>query len=372
MKNSLLKLLTSNINYEDSVSYRRLILINVILLTTTIIFYFFAYFNIAALNAPVVALLDFVAGSISAATFYLLRYNKNITLSAKIASANLILFFIFFLQINGSDHFGLIWSIFIPIFVILINGRKIGFIFTLIFYAIIHPIAFLNIGVWQDGAWIIQDFIRFFISSVMLTYIVYMNEFAQEESDKELISIRKREQEHIQALKQLSNTDSLTELYNRRYFNDVAPKLLSLAQRQNQFLSFFILDVDNFKDYNDNYGHNEGDKVLKLVADAIRSNVQRGDDFVFRLGGEEFAGVILSSQKSTQVDMIERLCHLIESLKIEHSYSDISKYITVSIGIRTISPEDNISLEELYKSADAELYKAKFSGKNRAFRFQER
>lgn len=371
MKNFVIQLLTSNIHYEESSSYRRIILVNFILILTTVVFGFFSYLNFFILQSKVVALLDIGAGLVSFYTFFFLRKSKRIELAAKIASVNIILFFISFVLANGNDHYGLIWSIFIPIFTILINGRTLGLYFSLLFYAIVFPIAYLNIGIWQEGYWAMHDFVRYVVSTLVLIFITYMNEYAQELSDQELKDIRDRERARLTELQELSITDSLTGLYNRRYFNEIAPKLLSLAQRKQQYLSFFIVDIDNFKDYNDYYGHNQGDKVLEQVAHTLKEHIQRDDDFVFRLGGEEFAGMILTQEENQNAHLIEQLCQIIEELKLEHSYSDTSEYITISAGIRTISPKDHISIEELYRTADAELYKAKASGKNRIFLYSD-
>lgn len=144
----------------------------------------------------------------------------------------------------------------------------------------------------------------------------------------------------------LSITDQLTGLYNRRYYDNMILKLSSLAQRQKLSITFFILDIDYFKSYNDFYGH------------------IKGDDFVFRLGGEEFAGIILSIEKEKTQQWISELTKIIEDLKIGHKASKISEFLTVSIGIATIDYPDSNNLDLLYKYADKALYTAKYSGRN--------
>jgi diguanylate cyclase (GGDEF)-like protein len=142
------------------------------------------------------------------------------------------------------------------------------------------------------------------------------------------------------------------------------PKLLALAKRKRHYITFFILDVDDFKAYNDHYGHIAGDKALIAIADAVIRHIQRDDDFVFRFGGEEFGGVLLSDDPEHSVAHVKQLCPLVEGLKIEHRYSDTADYLTVSVGIITIPPELELTIEQIYIFADRELYKVKNNGKN--------
>ena len=93
-----------------------------------------------------------------------------------------------------------------------------------------------------------------------------MNEKTIESSHLKILEIRKKEKEYMEQLHELSIIDPLTSLYNRRYFNDMSEQLVSLAKRQNLILTFFILDVDYFKPYNDNYGHQKGDEVLQKIS----------------------------------------------------------------------------------------------------------
>ncbi len=348
--------------FDDNNSYRRVILVNAILCLTVLTF--FTFYNLFVQHY-VVAALDAVAAFVSFFTLLHLRIYKNINRAAKIATANLALFFVLFIYTNGGDHFGLIWTIFLPIFAILVNGRRVGLYFSILFYLCIYYIAYSAIGVWSDGQWQQTDFLRLFFSSVILTYVMYVNEFALEKSDDKLSEVRASEKEHIKKLKELAVTDELTTLYNRRHFNELAPKLLSIAKRKHLYVTFFIIDIDHFKSYNDNYGHQAGDKALAQVAGVIKHQIQRDDDFVFRLGGDEFAGITLSDDPQTMHEHIKSICKIIEELKIEHRYSPVSDSITTSIGITTVHPSLDYTTEDLYKDADKNLYIAKGDGKNR-------
>ena len=362
----ILKLLSLNIEFNDNLSYRRVILVSSILFMTVFVFIFFGTTNFLVSNNVPVAAMDYTAALFSVFVIYHLKKYKDVVLSAKLATVNLIFFFITFIFINGSAHFALIWTIFLPVFATLTNGKKLGFYFSLAFYCVLFPLAYLNIGIWENGNWLIQDALRLYFASAILLFTMYMNEEALEESDKELSLIRKSEKKHMQELRDKSITDQLTSLYNRRYYNEMMPKLLNLAKRKKLYITFFILDIDYFKNYNDRYGHIEGDETLIKVANTLKSHIQRDDDFVFRLGGEEFAGIILSDDHEKTHEWIMQICKIIEDLKIEHDDSQVSQFLTASIGIATICHEKTYDMDHLYSFADKALYQAKDEGRNRS------
>lgn len=164
---------------------------------------------------------------------------------------------------------------------------------------------------------------------------------------------------------ELSITDGLTSLYNRRYFNDEAPKLLSNTVRNNEIFAFILLDIDNFKKYNDTYGHQDGDAVLKNVSKALTDTFRRDDDRVFRLGGEEF-GIILNAKNIEDIESRAELAReSIEKLQIEHKKNP-PNVVTASFGYTIITKDkEDTSIDSIYKRADEALYEAKESGRNK-------
>ncbi len=164
-------------------------------------------------------------------------------------------------------------------------------------------------------------------------------------------------------LELISITDSLTNIYNRRYFNDVFPKILNNAKRKNELLCFLFMDIDFFKQYNDNYGHQKGDEVLINFAKCLKNSIHRITDFVFRLGGEEFAIIYQVEDKSKALVFANKVKQNIEDLKIEHKYSSASQYITASMGLICKNAKD-INYDEIYKEADDLLYESKRNGRN--------
>jgi diguanylate cyclase (GGDEF)-like protein len=184
------------------------------------------------------------------------------------------------------------------------------------------------------------------------------------------------EAEKNQALREMAITDSLTGLYNRRYFDELAVASFNRTKRFNNFLVLFILDIDHFKQYNDNYGHAAGDTALQAVASTIKHHLKRTDDLVFRLGGEEFGGFGVSEKigVADDVEYIKQICHVIEALKIPHKYSEAAQHLTVSVGIRVIDPSKDLflTLDQAYTDADQALYLAKQTGRNKAVIFDEK
>ena len=167
-------------------------------------------------------------------------------------------------------------------------------------------------------------------------------------------------------IEQLSITDELTQLYNRRHFNIKIEEEINRAKRDDKYFTLLIIDIDYFKQYNDTYGHQKGDVALEKVASVLKTFTNRVSDFAFRLGGEEF-GIITALDKEKAIDFATAIREKIEALKIEHSASEVSSYITISIGISSRKGFDITNSDAMYKEADDALYDAKNLGRNCIF-----
>ncbi len=166
-------------------------------------------------------------------------------------------------------------------------------------------------------------------------------------------------------LHELTITDPLTGLYNRRHLVEHFPRMLRSAVREHKTLCFALMDIDRFKQYNDTYGHTSGDDAIRRVAQVLQNTMQRGDDYCYRLGGEEF-GVLFKGATPIQARaQIEQIRTMIEALQIEHKRSDIGTYLSASFGLIVRTADDIQSFEPLYKEADTLLYRAKAEGRNR-------
>jgi diguanylate cyclase (GGDEF)-like protein len=165
------------------------------------------------------------------------------------------------------------------------------------------------------------------------------------------------------ALEQLATRDGLTGLANRRCFDDTLQAEWSRALRQRQPLSLLMVDVDNFKAYNDANGHLGGDECLKRIATAVSSEM-RANDLVARYGGEEFAVVLPNQSLKGAASVAERIRTRVEQLQVPNRLA-VDQLVTVSIGAATALPSSDTAASDLVAIADAALYRAKHMGRNR-------
>lgn len=167
-----------------------------------------------------------------------------------------------------------------------------------------------------------------------------------------------------QELARLASSDSLTQLANRRKFDEYLAKEWRRLEREKAPLSLILCDVDYFKNYNDTYGHQAGDFCLQEVAIAIRNAVRRPADLVARYGGEEFAIILPRTPIDGAYHVAETIRKNVIGLKIPHTDSAISQYVTISIGITSIIPNHRGWPAKLIEAADKALYQAKQAGRN--------
>ena len=166
-------------------------------------------------------------------------------------------------------------------------------------------------------------------------------------------------------LENVSYTDSLTNLHNRRYFNLIYERELKRAKRKNSYITFMMLDIDFFKQYNDTYGHVEGDNALKIVAKTLNDTLKRPSDYVFRLGGEEFGVLLTETDESNSAKLARDICDSIRENELEHKNSQVNEYVTISIGVVCCIADDALDDEVLISRADEMLYEAKETGRDR-------
>ena len=180
-------------------------------------------------------------------------------------------------------------------------------------------------------------------------------------------NLKDRNRQLIDARRQLTdlaNIDELTGLGNRRLVNKVLQEEINRARRTGARLSLILLDVDYFKDYNDNYGHPAGDLVLKRLADLMERATSRAGEVVGRYGGEEFILVLPGAGEEAARRTAERLRELVMAEKMPHKHSQVADIITISQGVVTFTPDADESPSELIKRADTALYRAKHQGRN--------
>lgn len=161
------------------------------------------------------------------------------------------------------------------------------------------------------------------------------------------------------AIEQLSFTDPLTTLNNRRLFDQVLNNEIKIANRNKTLLTLSIIDIDYFKKYNDHYGHPAGDSALIKVAQVLKHSMKRPNDYAFRIGGEEFGLVFSSLDQKETIALLDTIREKVAQLQIEHNGSNVSESVTISIGAHVMDNENMLNSDQLYIKADEALYKAK-------------
>ena len=166
-------------------------------------------------------------------------------------------------------------------------------------------------------------------------------------------------------LEEASRSDMLTDLANRRHFNERSAELWQQAKKDGQDIAIVMMDVDHFKAYNDRYGHLMGDICLKAVAGVLKKRLRGANDFTARYGGEEFIAVLTGTSRAAVFGAAERIRRGVEGLNIVHAGSSTHEVVTVSIGVATVSPTDpEAAIDKLIAAADHALYCAKGRGRN--------
>jgi diguanylate cyclase (GGDEF)-like protein len=206
----------------------------------------------------------------------------------------------------------------------------------------------------------------FVIISWAIAYMRYNRQVAAfnnnkliEEKNIELEKINKKLQEANEKLEILSQTDGLTGILNRTMFDRTISLEWDRCKRQFTPLSLIMGDIDCFKSFNDNYGHQAGDNCIRQVAAVLSSCARRASDSVARYGGEEFAVILPDINKNDAEKLAELMRKRVEELSIPHSASCESEFVTISMGVYTVTPSNELTLEELIGNADKSLYEAK-------------
>lgn len=174
----------------------------------------------------------------------------------------------------------------------------------------------------------------------------------------------KQLREKTHELESQSSTDGLTGTANRRCFDNYLEDEVRRAKRAVTPLSLIMVDVDYFKNYNDNYGQQKGDQTLIQVAAALASVINRSGDLLARYGGEEFTAVLPNTNAEGAYRMAEEMRAIVEAKALEHGHSKVAKSITISLGITTVIPTRVTNASSLIDAADRALHRAKSSGRN--------
>lgn len=241
---------------------------------------------------------------------------------------------------------GIILAVLTAIFVLKIESILValGLSVTVYFlYTIMTYYLMVYKNLWVEIVPPLNIAILTFIAAVVIRYLIKSRDF-----DKQY---------------KLATTDGLTDLYNHRYFQEQMLRYCNHAKRYNTIFSLIILDIDFFKKFNDNYGHQSGDAVLRQVAYTLKKNV-RATDIVCRYGGEEMSIILPNAKKEEAVSIAQKLCDMVAAKMFKLS-NNRESHVTISLGVSTYGETDGTEPSKIIESADKRLYNAKEHGRNR-------
>ena len=159
-------------------------------------------------------------------------------------------------------------------------------------------------------------------------------------------------------LRLMATVDGLTGVMNRRCFDEMLDREWKRSLREKVPVAIVMVDVDYFKKYNDTYGHQAGDECLRQVAEAMEKRVHRPSDYAARYGGEEFVLLLSNTSLDGAIKVAEDIRLLIENLKLPHAASEVSSYVTISLGVMTLIPDAGMQISEVVRKADQAMYYA--------------
>lgn len=352
------KIREPEIKFEDDVFlHRQGLMLFSTLHAAIVMFFIFSIYNFS-IGLHLRAGFDFASLSILVLILYYLHSSKNIKVATYIFGAITAIAMTGVVIFDKNNTFGLVWAYAFFILAIPLLGLRIGTVAVLLFYSIITSLSFIGIHEWNHGNWDIVSFYRFLVSSAFFIGMGYFLESSFVKVGNEVSKIREREKIIIGELENLSRSDQLTGLHNRRYFSERLLEEVERIKRNNTPACLIMLDVDLFKSINDTYGHPSGDLVLQEVSAALRS-ILRNTDLLARWGGEEFM-ILLPETNSVNASVLaERMRKAIEEMTIKGV-----RKVTASFGV--VEYDSSVeTIEAALKYLDNALYSAKKQGRNK-------
>lgn len=259
-------------------------------------------------------------------------------------------------EINTEDYTDFKRSFSICSVLYYFEGRKM-----LLIYSLSVLLLYLGLPFFQSSSNIlIGHYVNisiFIVLSFAASRISFFSFLANFKSNKLLENVNLE-------LKELTLVDDLTKIPNRRNFNAYIDFKYRYTTRVDSLVSVIMIDIDCFKQYNDNYSHMAGDEIIIIVAQQIHSIVRNSQDFVARIGGDEFVFISENTSEEGIFKIANRIIKSIDSLKIPHMHSDVSQYVTLSLGTATTKPKCKEDIYKCLEAADKALYFTKTKGRN--------
>lgn len=306
--------------------------------------------------------------------FFRVRKKRNHPNYVKWSNILLIVFLFFYVasesfetilevEISGNIYRFLATFFMVAFLPILSRKFKMGF---LVLYTILVEIGFsvLYSQGYASNNRFEELIILFLFACIIIANIVYNGVVRTFELQHSLISVNDELREANEKLGRLAVIDPLTQISNRRAFDQYMALAWRSAYEDGRSLSIIMIDVDDFKIYNDTYGHQKGDECLAAIAQCISSKFQRESDMVARYGGEEFIALSVQNDIKHVYHLADSLRQSVEELQIVNRNGRNDKVVTISLGVASMVPNKQVRFEDLIKMADDALYAAKEYGKN--------
>jgi len=355
-------ILLANIDIDvHDKNYKKLLITNFGYLIAFLTFVIFSYINLFIVHNYVIGILEFIFIFPTVYGVWHIRKTQDIEVASKFAAYLLfstILIVLFYFKFQDCV---LAWALLFPFISMNLCDSKKGFRLAMLFNIIVYIGTYYS---WIAGDLTTMSFFRFINVSIVITILVYFYEVSIEKSFENQQALNNALRISEKEARELAITDSLTNLYNKRHFDTILNEEYNRAKRANEPFILAIIDVDNFKLYNDTYGHDEGNIVLEKIGKILKMQTLRSGDYAFRVGGEEFA-LILQSRSSENIEnYFNTLRQTIEDEHIRHTKNGKYNILTVSIGAASIGSYKDVIMEDIYKQADKNLYIVKNSGRN--------
>ena len=365
MKPNFKELLLASFEFDEyNPLQTKLLLLNAMFFITLFINLLFMLINIFLIHTYFLFFINVFMLTFISYALYLLREKNKHVLASYIGNAALFVSFIAIILLKHGENYTMIWTYFFVPFSIVTLGAKKGLLVSFTFIMIILAITFVGVYTWDSPEWTTKTYLRFSMAHFVMLYVIYAIQNSNESADLKIEKLRQKEKLQLKLLEKLSITDTLTSLYNRRFFEEIFPRQIQRAESNKELLIFFILDLDYFKQYNDSYGHQKGDWALQQIAEILKDVFSKSNDYIFRMGGEEFAGIYLDGNEDDVHIRIEEIMKKLKERAIEHKGNPVEGILTCSIGVYIKVSEDDISHQEIYRLADEALYQAKKKGRN--------
>ena len=365
MKPKLKELLFASFEYEEyNPQQTKMLLLNAMFFITIIINLIFMIINVFIAHTYLMFFVNLFIVSFLGYALYLLREKNQYDIASYIGNTILFISFLSIVILKQSESYSMIWTVFFAPFAILTLGARKGLMVSIVFIAIVLSASYTGINIWDNGRWSLETFFRMSVALFVMLYVIYAIQHHNEKANNKIEKLRQKEKIQIQLLEKLSITDTLTSLYNRRFFEEIFPRQILRAKSNQEFLTFFTLDLDYFKQYNDSYGHQKGDWALVQVSEVLKEVFSKSDDYTFRIGGEEFAGIFLDEDEAHIHTLINEVLKKLTQRQIEHKGNLVEGLLTASIGVYIKSPDMELGHQEIYRLADEALYQAKEKGRN--------